>query len=267
MESIAVISVLYKNPKEQVKKMVKSLLDNGIAKRDIFFIDNEKDNVGYGGGINKILKKQLIHYDYFFIINPDTLIHKGCIQQLLETCKLDKAIGIVGPKILDQDGRIWSAGGILDKKRYSGGLIDLGKKDKIYDRPFYDVDYVPGTAMLIKKEVFEKIGFFAEDYFLYYEDNDFNLRAKKAGFRLVANPHAVITHFASTSTGQGSSLQLYYLKRNNMLFVERYAPIWVKLREIIRFPKTLYEVRGKKYELLGIQDYLVRRFGKRDYWS
>lgn len=264
---IAVISVLYKNPKEQVERLEKSLLANGIAKKDIFFVDNEIKNIGYGMAINKVVRRQMKNYDYFFIVNPDVTLHKDCLKRLLQTLEENPKIGIVGPKILDEKGKIWAMGGVINKKRYSGYLLDNGKKDKNYIKNFYEVDFLPGTAMLVKKEVFQKAGFFDNKYFLYYEDDDFSFQTKKAGFRLVVNPYAVIIHYESTSTGKGSPLQRYYLTRNNMLFVERYAPLWVKIREVIRLPKTIYEIRNDKYDLIGLRDYLLRRFGKRDYWS
>lgn len=82
---IAVISVLYKNPKEQVERLEKSLLANGIAKKDIFFVDNEIKNIGYGMAINKVVRRQMKNYDYFFIVNPDVTLHKDCLKRLLQT--------------------------------------------------------------------------------------------------------------------------------------------------------------------------------------
>lgn len=82
---ICVISITYKNPKEQILRLEKSLIANGIKKKDIFFADNEKDNVGYGEGINRIVRKQLKNYEYFFILNPDIFVHKDCIKKLLRS--------------------------------------------------------------------------------------------------------------------------------------------------------------------------------------
>lgn len=265
MKSICVIVVTYRNPLKELERLKKSLLENGIKEEDIYFSDNTVENLGYSGGINRILKKVLKKYDYFFIVNPDVKVQKNCIKQLLETFEKDERIGIVGPKILGHEGKIWAVGGVVDNKRYSGGLGDFGKKDKEYSKNFFECDYIPGTAMLIKREVFEKVGFFPEKYFLYYEDDAFSLSAKNVGFHLVTNPHAVVTHYESTVTGKGSPLMQYYLARNHLLFIEQYAPLFVKIREFIRLPKTLQE--SNKYELLGIRDYFLRRFGKRDYWT
>lgn len=263
--NICTIIVTYKNPEKELRRLKKSLIENGMKGKDIYFSDNAVKNLGYSGGINRVVKQVLKQYDYFFIVNPDVKVHRNAIKQFLETFEKQQEIGIVMPKILDAKGTIWAAGGIIDKKRYSGGLTDHGKKNKEYKEDFFSVDYIPGTAMLIKKEVFENVGFFPDKYFLYYEDDAFSFMAKKAGFELVINPHAVITHYESTVTGKGSPLMQYYLARNHLLFVEQYAPLWIKMRELIRLPKTLFE--SNTYELLGIRDYFFRRFGQQDYWS
>lgn len=266
---IATIIVTYKNSPKDLEGIEKSLLANGIAKNDIYFSDNTKENLGYGGGINRILRKILKQYDYFFIVNPDVIVHKNCVNLLHETLKKNPKVGIVGPKILDEKGNIWSIGGELDKKRYSGGLIGYGEKNGLtfLTTKVIPVDFISGTAMLIRKEVFEKVGLFVENYFLYYEDVDFCLRARKAGWEMAVSPQAAITHFASSTIGKNSPMQQYYMGRNHLYIAEAYGSFYVKLHELFRLPKTIYSARKKRYELLGIRDYLLRRKGQYDYWS
>lgn len=263
----AVIIVIYKTPKDMLTRLQKSLVMNGILPKNILTIDNEIENRGYGKAINELIKKNKKKYTYFFIINPDVVLLKDSIKRMFSVLEKNSLIGIVGPKILDGRNTIWSVGGVLDPWRYSGGLRGLGQKNKKYKEAYFPVDFVSGTALLVKKEVFEKIGYFAEDYFLYYEDVDFCVRARKAGFTCVVAPQAEIIHYASSSTGKNSPLMQYYMARNHCLFVERFAPLQVKLYEIARLPKTLWQARKKKYELLGIRDYFLRRFNRHDYWS
>jgi len=59
----------------------------------------------------------------------------------------------------------------------------------------------------------------------------------------------------------------YYMARNHLLFLERFSSPKIKLRELIRMPKTIYEAKSRKYELLGIRDYFLRRLGKSAYWG
>ena len=181
----------------------------------------------------------------------------------------DASLGIAGPKIYDIKGKIWSLGGKIDKKRYSGGLIGLGLKDLNGNGIATKPDYIPGTAMLIKKEVLEKTGLFEEKYFIYYEDTEISQKAQKQGYKIAIIPNATIRHKESSSFGKKSKAHSYYLSRNHLLFVERNAPISIRLREFIRLPKTIWEHLQNKdrYALLGIRDYFLRRFGKNDNWS
>lgn len=219
-------------------------------------IENKK-NLGFSAGGNIGIKFALSSKaDVVFLLNPDALVSKDFLINFDKTTKflLDKN-AIVGTKILDENGKVWSVGGLLDKKRYSSIL-----KHKLSS----DLDYISGTAVFIKKEVFEKIGFFKEDYFLYYEDVDFCFRAKIAGFKLAVDPNISVVHHPSSSVGKNSPVMQYYMARNHMLFVERFAPMTIKIREFIRMPKTLYQARNKKYELLGITDYFLRRSGRKE---
>lgn len=266
MGNILVITVTYNFPEEDLKRFLDQVKKNEVNTKDIIVIDNSKKNRGYAGGVNKAVKENLHKYPFFLIINPDTLLHKGAIKAMFSILESDSSIGIVGPKILDEAGRIWSLGGILDKKRYSGGLIGYGMSKERHT--FADsIDFISGTAMMVRKEVFKKIGLFTNDYFLYYEDVDFSVRAIKANFKLAIAPQAVITHFASTTIGKNSPAQQYYMARNHLLFLQRFAPFYIKARELVRLPKTLWQARNKRYELLGIRDYFLRRFEKRDYWG
>ena len=84
--------------------------------------------------------------------------------------------------------------------------------------------------MFIKSEVLEKIGSFNEKYFLYLEDMDFCVRAKRAGFKIVFQPEAILWHKNAASTGgSGSKLQDYYITRNRLLFAMKYASLRTKL--------------------------------------
>lgn len=221
-----------------------------------------KNNLGFSAGNNKGIKYALSKKaDVIFILNPDTILRKDFISNMSKSLKefnMENELGLMGPKIYDESEKIWSLGGKLDKKRYSSILIKKISKN---------LDYISGTAIFIKKEVFNQIGFFKEDYFLYYEDLDFCQRAKNAGYAMEIDSRISITHKESSTVGKNSPIMQYYLARNHLLFLSRFAPLRIKIREAIRLPKTLMEAKKRKYELLGIFDFLIRRFGKSAYWN
>lgn len=237
--------------------------------RKVKIIRNVK-NLGFAGGNNVGIRYALKNNaDYIFLLNPDATIETNTISNLLETMEKGGQSGIVGPKICSPDGKIWSCGGKVDIKRFTAGLIGFGEKDRAQYNNKKEADFISGTAMFIAREVFEKIGFLTEDYFLYYEDVDFCMRAKKSGFKLYFSPHSVVYHDWSFVVGRKSPQKDYFMARNHLLFLERHAPFFVKFRELLRLPKTICEHcrKGEKFALLGIKDYFLRRFGEYDYWS
>lgn len=249
------------NLKSQISP--KEFQRNSTGQANIKIIRN-KENLGYSGGNNCGIKFLLGKgAKYILILNPDTEVEKRAIARMLQMMEKDPTIGIAGPKIFDKEGKIWSCGGEIDKKRFSGGLIGLGKKDTgQYDKEL-PVDYISGTAIMVKREVFEEIGLFNEDYFAYYEDVELCWRAKQKNFKIIFVPNAIICHKASSSFGQQAGKKSFYMARNHLLFVERNAPILIKARELIRLPKTIWEHLSKKdkFALLGIRDYFLWRFG------
>ena len=125
-------------------------------------------------------------------------------------------------------------------------------------------DYITASFIVIHREVVNKIGYFYEKYFMYYEDVDYCIRADKNGFSMKKISIDSFRHKESSSLGKNSKAHNYYLARNHMLLVERLAPLSVKLYEFIRLPKTLYEFYSTKNSgaLDGMRDYLFRKFGK-----
>lgn len=233
-------------------------------------IIQNKTNLGFSGGNNIGIKYSISKgADMVFLLNPDTEIFPNTISCLVRFLSKSVYSGIAGPRIYAKDGSMWSLGGKVDRKRYTAGLIGFGKRDeKKWEKPQI-VDYVPGTAMLIKKEVIEKIGFMLEDYFLYYEDVDYCFLAKKYGFKSCYVPASEIVHDWSLIVGKLSAKKEYYMARNHLLFVERHAPLFVKIREVARLPKTIYYhyKNGNKAAVGGVVDYFLRHFGINENWN
>ena len=237
--------------------------DDGIEKdvkkfKDVDFIQTGK-NLGYSGGNNVGIKKALESgADYVFILNPDTTIDKNCIENLLDGMERNKA-DIVGPKIyFSGSKKIWYAGGIFDKQNVIGKHRGVDEEDKgQYDSPV-ETDFVSGAAIMVRKEVFEKIGLFDEKYFLYYEDSDFCEKAKRAGFKVFYIPDAVVYHENAASAGLGSPLQDYYITRNRMLFASKFLPLRTKIAVLREAFKNL----RNPVRRLALWDFLTGNLGK-----
>ncbi|HEX7041636.1 MAG TPA: glycosyltransferase family 2 protein [Patescibacteria group bacterium] len=187
---------------------------------DVVVINNEK-NLGFAGGVNKGIRYSLYKkMDSVMLLNNDTKINKSVLKVLAPMLD-DKNIGIVAPRIsFEKDGKKTSdLGGHITMpfgKTYHTEISD--KNVEISSK----IDYVSGCCMLIKRKVFEKIGLFDDRFFLYYEDVDFCLRAKKAGFGIKVYPQVVIQHELSKSAGKMSKLSIYNQIKSAALFGKKY---------------------------------------------
>lgn len=235
-----------------------------------------KENLGFAGGNNVGIKYALGKgADRVFLLNNDTTIDQEALALLTKAGDADPKIGILGPKIYfypgcefhqeryqkkEQGKVIWYAGGVIDWQNMLGrhrGVdeIDVGQYNQVQK-----TDFVSGCAMMVKKEVFEKIGLLDERYFLYYEDVDFCLRAKKAGYQLLFVPEAEVWH-KNRSTGRtGLPHQEYYMARNRLLLGLRWASWKTKLA---LFKESLVSLfKGSKAKRKGVIDFYLRKFGR-----
>lgn len=266
------------------KKLKVVLVDNASTDGSVDFVEKNykkvivlknRANLGWTGGNNRGVKFALKQgADAVFILNNDTTISANCILNLAKTLFSDKSTGIVGPKIYFSDkGRrtkkISFAGGKFTSNRYFGVHIGINRIDKGQYSKTKKTDFITGAAICVKREVFESVGLFDDRYFIYYDEADFCMKARRKGFTSIFVPAAVVYHEFSGTVSVNSPFQRYYTTRNHYLFVEQNAPFKVKARELLRTPKTALEFFRKdkdKYSLLGIRDYYLRLFGKRRYW-
>lgn len=190
-----------------------------------------RENLGYGGGLNLAISKFLDEYEYFFILNNDTVVSSDFISSAYQQMKSGK-FGIFGPVILyHKTDTVWFAGGKLSRFGYTMHMFK-GKSYRVVKNKLpesYPTDFVTGCAMVVRKGVFKKIGFFDENFFMYGEDTDLCLRAKKAGYEIGMINSATVYHKVSRSAGTGgkdelafSKLQAYYYARNNMILAKKH---------------------------------------------
>lgn len=220
------VSLVSYNTSELLEKTLNLIFAQENVKPEVWVVDNNssdnsvemvkkkfpkvhliisKKNLGFAKGQNLALRE--IKSDYTLILNPDTEFEKNTFSKILKFMKNNPEVGVSSTKILDQSGKLVSNGG-----DYPTGwplfswLFNLDKSGKSFhrsDNAFYNsknIDWVGGTAMVVRKDVFEKIGYFNEDYFMYFEDVDFCYNAKRAGFQIGFIPDAEITHISGASS-------------------------------------------------------------------
>lgn len=268
--------------------------DNGSTDDSVIQIDNFllsfeskfkvlnyklRDNLGFAGGNNYVLRQNFqfpnSKPEYILLLNNDTIVSPNFLKKIVSVAESDKKIGIAGPIIYfyDKPDHINSAGSKVNWLMNKGNYLGYNEKDggQFGDKP-YKVDYVSGACLLIKKEVIDKMGLIPEEYFLYYEDTDWNFQAKKAGYKSVLVPGAKIWHKESASAKKIGAKYIYYHVRNGILFNRRCAPFYKK---ILIHPYNLYVFTKQIIKLfipskrewaiavlMGIKDYYIGKFGK-----
>jgi GT2 family glycosyltransferase len=162
--------------------------------------------------------------DYVWLINNDATVDPDALDRLVEAAESRPDVGIVGPKIYyaAEPRRIWFAGGTISPLGRLGhegwNRIDEGQ----WDTP-RETGYVTGCAFLVKRRVLEKVGLFAPEYFLLFEEADLCMRARREGFRCWIEPRATVSHKVSASFGGSSPQYYYYFVRNHLLFLQRHV--------------------------------------------
>ena len=186
--------------------------------KQVKILESEK-NIGFAAASNKGIRYALRKKaDYVLLLNPDTIAEKNFLSVLLK-----KKADIISPVIkFKRKGEwVYDFGGRVN---FLIGRTTHLERD-ILSKRTNPVDYVSGCCMLIKKEVFEKISLLDEKYFMFFEDVDFCLRAKKAGFTIKVNPKVSIFH--DLSEGEAKSLrQMYYLLLSNFIFINKWIPVY-----------------------------------------
>ncbi len=188
------------------------------------FIKNEK-NVGFAAGNNVGIRFALEKMaDYIFLFNNDATIKRSALLKLVDAAENDKNAGIAGPVIFKGNaGSTWFAGGEIKWLTMKAAHTNSGINPEAGS---FKTQYVSGCAMLIKKKVFKRAGLLSEDFFLYYEDVDFCVQAKKKGFHSVIVPGAEAFHFENSE--QNKKSKIYWLVISGLIFFKKNTPFFLK---------------------------------------
>lgn len=235
------------------------VIDNGSSENEavllkekfpfIYVIRSEK-NLGFAGGNN--LGINIAKGKYLFFLNNDILIVKDTIQSLINRLASSNKIAGISPLIRNYTSphTIQFAGYTrLSPITLRNRAIGRGKTNK--DRyPARTTPYLHGAAMLIKKEVIDRLGPMPEDYFLYYEELDWCTYITMDGYELWYDPACEVWHKDSSSAGKGSPLQCYYLSRNRLLYAYRNIFDWklhlaIFYQVAVACPKNILIALGK----------------------
>lgn len=262
----AEIIVVDNNSSDDSCAMVKQLFP------EVTLIEN-KENFGFSKGNNQGVA--IAKGDYICILNPDTVIAEDSFTLLINFSENQKNLGIVGCKLID------GAGQFLPESKRHVPLVKVAIQ-KIFgiSKNYYanhlnpdesgKVDVLVGAFMFIKRELYQKVKGFDEDYFMYGEDIDLSYRILKAGFSNYYFAGTTVMHYKGESTRKDKdytkrfymAMQIFYDKhfKRNIIF-DTIVYIGIKLKYLIE--KQLYFKETKVERYLLISDSINNKLEKK----
>jgi len=191
---------------------------------EILIIQNST-NLGFAVAVNQGITKAIeLKSKSLFILNNDTIIFPNTISNLHKILKSDTSIGIISPKVMffDSPDIIYSIGDKVYPIIPIPFRIGFKKRNKKkYTKLFY-LDYVTGCAMLIPTSTINKVGYFTEKYFMYYEDAEYCFRARKMDLKIVCDGNTEILHKVAYSSRKIKEQIISLRSKNRILFFHSY---------------------------------------------
>ena len=220
--------------KQTYKNFQTIVVDNGSSDRTIEFIKefypkikiiNLEKNLGFSIAANEGIKAS--ESKYVILLNNDTVVDKNFVKNLFESLDNHREYCACTAKIIDYFNKniLASAGDIMNNvgQSFSRGFGD--RIDK-FDRP-EEVFLITGGASIFRKNVFKKIGFFDEDYFMYGEDSDWCFRAQLFGYKFCYEPKAIVYHYCKATSKSMIKIIDYFHFRNMTLTILKNFPLGI----------------------------------------
>ena len=208
-------------------------------------------NGGYAFGNNAIIRPALQSEhppDYFLLLNPDTQVYPGAVKALVDFMDSHPEVGLAGSGMESPEGvpkprsfRFHTIFSELD------AALQLGVVSKLLSnwttvKPMPDepapADWLPGASLMVRRQVFESVGLLDEEYFLYYEETDFCLQAKRGGWSCWRVPESRVMHMAGQSTGvtaPGSRQRMpkYWFDSRRRYFIKNHGWIYAAIADAV----------------------------------
>ena len=204
------------------------------------------ENYGFAEGYNKAIKQT--QYKYTILLNSDVEVTEGWTCPLLDFMRRNSDVGALQPKIRSWKERTkfeyaGAAGGYLDKLGYPycrGRLFDSIEEDHgQYDGKVVDICWASGAALMVRTDIYLKVGGLDARFFAHMEEIDLCCRIHGAGYRVVAVPDAMVFHVGGASLAQGNPKKTYLNFRNNLLLLHKNMPIKEGRKKL--FIRRLYD--------------------------
>ncbi len=295
-QPLVMIVILNTNRRDDTLECLHALAASSYANQQVIVLDNAStdgsvaairaafpavriinltQNSGYAGNNNVGIAAALTAgAAWVLILNEDTLLASDCIEHMVATGEAEATIGIVGPLVLhhDEPETIQSAGGRMNNawQAWHHGQNQPSSTAPVAPQ---SVEWISGCAIMVRREVITQIGMFDERFFYYWEETEWCLRARRAGWRIILEPAAWLWHKGVQRDYRPKPSVSYYDTRNHLLLLRKHgAPLgaWLstggqKLRTVLSIslrPKWRDRRRHRDAMVRGAFDFLTGRWGR-----
>ncbi|PWI57459.1 glycosyltransferase family 2 protein [Sulfoacidibacillus thermotolerans] len=191
-----------------------------LSRENLLILVN-KENRGYAKACNQGIKAGTS--PYIMLLNSDIQVTPNWLPPLLNCMESDRKIAVVGPKMIDQLGRITAAGVVgTDAAHAPRGLLEPDAPFKYNQQE--DCISVCGAAYLIRRDLIDELGLFDENYFFYFEETDYSFTARNHGYRVVYCPQSKIYHLMGQSCHDHAKLRALF-EESERYFRQKWAHV------------------------------------------
>lgn len=223
--------------------------------KDCILIQADANN-GFSAGNNIGIHYAMEHdADYIMLLNNDTEVKSDFLSKMIGVADDDT---VITPSIYfySNPSEVWYAAGKINYNRCT--VSNDGDEKSKY------CDYASGCCLLIPRKVIERVGYWAEEYFMYYEDMDYSIRIIREGFKIFYNKDAVVYHKVGKSAGIGSRLSIYYNIWNRLYIINKFnfgikSVLFTIVSRVIRYIESYFKHNNNKICLKAITDYYMGR--------
>lgn len=282
---LAVVIVNH-NAGPYLERCVRSVLDAAAGlELDVVVVDNDSsdgsakvavhahpdarlvetgENRGFASGVNVGIRAT--DAPFVFVLNPDAEIWEGTLDGFVKVARDRPRAGAIGPLVRNSDGTVYATGRVVPSIRTAIGHAFLGpflpnnRFSRAYRVDDWDrgsereVDWISGSAFLVRREALEEIGLLDEGFFLYAEEVDLFTRLRDAGWAVLFTPELEVIHEGGVSTGRSRKMHLLHSRSVYRYFVKHHGRGW--RRALLPLVRVGLRVRA---EVVSARDALRRR--------
>ena len=215
-------------------------------------------NLGFLRNCNKAAKHA--RGDYLVMLNNDTEVTSGWLDEMIDTIARFEGVGMAGSKLIYPDGKLQEAGGIVWGNGQPWNLGNRGNPQAPEWNYARQVDYLSGASLMVPRKIWEEVGGFSDEFApAYYEDTDLAFKIRDYGYKTVYSPYSVVVHFEGMSNGRDEN---HGIKKNQAINAPKFRAKWIDSYMANGQPSfenvPSHKDRGVAYRVLMV-DYTVPR--------